>query len=75
MRVSADTAHNAAHNGQEDRRSRPMLTRDDTAAYLAVSKRTLDRLVQAGEIPAYRIGGHRRFRIEDIDSFVASKME
>jgi excisionase family DNA binding protein len=52
-----------------------MLTREQTAAYLAVSKRTLDRLVQAGEIPAYRIGGHRRFRIEDIDSFVASKME
>ena len=52
-----------------------MLTREDTAAYLAVSKRTLDRLVQAGELPTYRIGGHRRFRIEDIDSFVASKME
>lgn len=60
---------------RQDSGSRPMLTRDDTAAYLAVSKRTLDRLVQAGEIPAYRIGGHRRFRIEDIDSFVASKME
>ena len=40
----------------------PLLTRDATAAYLAVSKRTLDRLVQAGEIPAYRISGHRRFR-------------
>jgi excisionase family DNA binding protein len=34
-----------------NREQRPMLTRDDTAAYLAVSKRTLDRLVQAGEIP------------------------
>jgi excisionase family DNA binding protein len=54
---------------------RAMLTRDATAAYLAVSKRTLDRLVQAGEIPAYRIGGHRRFRIEDVDSFIASKAE
>jgi excisionase family DNA binding protein len=52
-----------------------MLTRDDAAAYLAVSKRTLDRLVHAGDIPAYRIGGHRRFRIEDVDSFIASRME
>lgn len=52
-----------------------MLTRDDTAAYLAVSTRTLDRLVQAGELPAYRIGGHRRFRIEDVDTFIASRME
>ena len=52
-----------------------MLTRDGAATYLAVSKRTLDRLVQAGDLPTYRIGGHRRFRIEDIDSFIASKME
>ena len=52
-----------------------MLTREDTAAYLAVSKRTLDRLVQAGDIPAYRIGGHRRFRIDDIDSFITSRRE
>ncbi len=58
-----------------DRRSPPMLTRDDTATYLAVSKRTLDRLVQAGELPAYRIGGHRRFRIEDIDLFIKKRME
>jgi excisionase family DNA binding protein len=54
---------------------RPMLTRDDTAAYLAVSKRTLDRLVQAGEIPTYRISGHRRFRIEDIERFIKSRKE
>jgi excisionase family DNA binding protein len=52
-----------------------MLTRDDTAAYLAVSKRTLDRLVHAGEVPAYRISGHRRFRIEDLERFIRSKRE
>lgn len=60
-------------NGDEGRPR--MLTREDTADYLAVSKRTLDRLVQAGDIPAYRIGGHRRFRIEDIDSFISSRRE
>ena len=54
---------------------RPMLTRDDTAAYLAVSKRTLDRLVQAGDLPTYRISGHRRFRIEDIERFIRSRKE
>lgn len=73
MTVSADTRGHSAE--AQDGRSRPMLTRDDTAAYLAVSKRTLDRLVQAGELPAYRIGGHRRFRMEDIDSFIVSRME
>lgn len=55
--------------------SRPMLTRDDTAAYLAVSTRTVDRLVRAGALPTYRISGHRRFRIEDIDSFIESSKE
>ena len=53
----------------------PMLTRDATAAYLSVSTRTLDRLVQAGEIPTYRISGHRRFRIEDIERFIRSRKE
>lgn len=75
MRASADAARHANPNGREDSVGRPMLTRDSAAAYLAVSKRTLDRLVQAGELPAYRIGGHRRFRVEDIHSFVASKLE
>ena len=73
MTASANTQHQ--HADDESRHTTPMMTRNDTAAYLAVSKRTLDRLVQAGEIPAYRIGGHRRFRIEDIDSFIARKME
>lgn len=54
---------------------RPLLTREDTASYLAVSLRTLDRLISGGAIPAYRIGGHRRFRIQDIDAFVASRAE
>ena len=73
MTASANTRRQ--QRGENALQASPMLTREDTAAYLAVSKRTLDRLVQAGEIPAYRIGGHRRFRIEDIDSFVASRME
>jgi len=60
---------------EDDRAVRPMLTKDATAAYLAVSTRTLDRLVQAGDLRAYRIGGHRRFRIDDVDSFIKSRME
>jgi excisionase family DNA binding protein len=72
MTTSAN--NRASFNGEEDRHTR-MLTREDTASYLAVSKRTLDRLIQAGEIPAYRIGGHRRFRVEDIDSFIDRRKE
>ena len=72
--TSALDSDGAAGNGQATL-ARPMLTRDATAAYLAVSKRTLDRLVQAGEIPTYRISGHRRFRIEDIERFISSRKE
>jgi excisionase family DNA binding protein len=74
MRASPDVVDDARAL-QDDRALRPMLTRDSAAAYLAVSKRTLDRLVQAGELRAYRIGRHRRFRVEDIDSFIASRLE
>ena len=73
MTTSVDNSHYAGVT--DTAATRPMLTRDDTAAYLAVSKRTLDRLVQAGEIPTYRISGHRRFRIEDIERFIMSRRE
>jgi excisionase family DNA binding protein len=69
----------SAYLGSLSNRTRPedpaMLTRDQVASYLCVSTRTLDRLIQAGEIPAYRIGGHRRFRREDLDSFIDSRRE
>ena len=55
--------------------SGPMLTRDGAAAYLSISLRTLDRLVRSGAITAYRIGGHRRFRVEDIDHYVTRSAE
>jgi excisionase family DNA binding protein len=73
MTASVDLSGQSSE--RTDRRPQPMLTRDDTAAYLAVSKRTLDRLVHAGEVPAYRISGHRRFRIEDLERFIRSKRE
>lgn len=70
------SVHTRAYAGNgEATLAPPLLTRDATAAYLAVSKRTLDRLVQAGEIPVYRISGHRRFRIADIEQFIRSRKE
>jgi excisionase family DNA binding protein len=35
-----------------------------------VSERTVDRLVAAGELRAYRIGGHRRFRPADLELLI-----
>jgi len=74
MRANAPVV-DASGGSPDDRRTRSMLTRESAAAYLAVSTRTLDRIVRAGELRAYRIGGHRRFRIEDIDEFIAGKLE
>ena len=74
MRANAPVV-DASGGSHDDRRTRSMLTRESAAACLAVSTRTLDRIVRAGELRAYRIGGHRRFRIEDIDEFIAGKLE
>ncbi len=46
-----------------------LLTIKDVAAYLRVSEDEVKRLVDIGEIPAYRIGGSfLRFRREQIDA-------
>ncbi|GEK21002.1 helix-turn-helix domain-containing protein [Cellulomonas xylanilytica] len=43
----------------------------DSAAYLDVSPRTLDRLVDAGKLTAYRIGSRVvRFRRSDLDALL-----
>ena len=47
-----------------------LLTLDDLADYLNVSRRTTYRLLKGGDLPAYRIGSHLRFRREDIDGWL-----
>jgi excisionase family DNA binding protein len=44
----------------------PLLTKRDVAVYLGLSERTVDRLVVAGALAAYRVGGHRRFRSAEV---------
>jgi excisionase family DNA binding protein len=53
----------------------PMLTKRGVALYLDVSERTVDRLVESGALRAFRIGGHRRFRLDDVERFVAENWE
>lgn len=48
----------------------PLLTKRGVALYLDISERTVDRLVESGMLPAYRIGGHRRFRLEEVEQYV-----
>ncbi len=44
-----------------------VLTIDELAVYLKISKSTLYKLAQRGEVPGQKVGKHWRFRKETID--------
>jgi excisionase family DNA binding protein len=48
------------------------LSREEVAGLLHVHVRTVDRLVEQGDLPRYKIKGMRRvqFRIEDVRALV-----
>ncbi len=48
-----------------------ILTLEEVAAYLKAGKRTVYRLAQKGEIPAFKLGGTWRFRRSELDSWIA----
>jgi excisionase family DNA binding protein len=47
-----------------------LLTPQETAAFLSVSVRTVQRLVSAGDLHAVRISKSMRFRMDDLLHFV-----
>ena len=47
-----------------------VMTIDELAAYVKVSKSTLYKLVQNGKVPGQKIGKHWRFRREAIDRWL-----
>ena len=53
-------------------RIRPLLTKSSTCKYLAVSERTLDRIVSEGELVAYRVRGQLRFRFDDVEAYLSA---
>ncbi|PLX76097.1 MAG: AlpA family transcriptional regulator [Azoarcus sp.] len=48
-----------------------ILTLDEVACYLRVTKRTLYRLAQEGQLPAFKLGGVWRFRRAELDQWIA----
>jgi excisionase family DNA binding protein len=57
-----------------DARSRSRyVTVAEVADQLRVSNMTVYRLVQAGQLPAVRVGRSYRIREEDVDRFLAEK--
>ena len=51
-----------------------ILTLDDLADYLKAGKRTVYRLAQKGEIPAFKLGGTWRFRRSELDRWIADSI-
>ncbi len=50
-----------------------VLTADEAAEYLRVSRKTLYRLVAAGKIPGQKVGRSWRFRRGDLDAVLGVK--
>lgn len=50
-----------------------VMTIDDLAGYLQVSKSSLYKLAQEGRVPAQKAGRHRRFHRGTIDSWLAKR--
>lgn len=51
-----------------------ILTLEEVAAYLKAGKRTVYRLAQKGEIPAFKLGGTWRFRRSELDRWIAESI-
>ncbi len=51
-----------------------ILTMDEVAAYLKAGKKTVYRLAQQGEIPAFKLGGTWRFRRSELDRWIAAQI-
>lgn len=52
-----------------------ILTLEEVAVYLKAAKRTVYRLAQRGEIPAFKLGGTWRFRQSDLNRWIDSSMK
>jgi excisionase family DNA binding protein len=48
-----------------------VMTIDDLAAYLQVSKSSLYKLAQDGKVPGQKVGKHWRFRRQIIDNWLS----
>jgi excisionase family DNA binding protein len=51
------------------------MTLREVAELLKLSEKTLYRLAQQGEIPAFKVGGSWRFRRTDIEMWIARRID
>lgn len=49
----------------------PWMSREDVAAYLAVTDQTVDRYSRDGKLPRYKLAGYTvRYRREDVEALI-----
>jgi excisionase family DNA binding protein len=51
-----------------------ILTLEEVAAYLKAGKRTVYRLAQKGQIPAFKVGGTWRFRRSELNRWIVESI-
>jgi len=51
------------------------MTKKEVAEFLRMSIATIDRLIQKGKIPSYKVGRKRLFKKEDLINWVESQKE
>lgn len=52
-----------------------LLTIPDVAAYLQVSQKTVRRSIEAGDLPAAKLGALWRIRPTDLDDYVRDRLK
>ncbi len=57
-------------NYQEKEIIETLMTLEEVAVFLRLSKDTVYRMVQAGKIPASKVGTQWRFRREEVDEWL-----
>jgi excisionase family DNA binding protein len=55
--------------------SQPLMTVDEAASYLRVSRRQIYKLVRSGDLQAVRVGERLRFRPEEVEQYLELRRE
>ena len=50
-----------------------LLTIEDLAGYLNISRRTVYRLLNEGTLPGFRVGSHMRFKRDEIELWLENR--
>jgi excisionase family DNA binding protein len=61
------------HAAAESAAPPTLMTLQEVADYLRVTRSTIHRILKRNQIPAFRIGRHWRFNLEEINNWCASR--